>query len=199
MRTLVFAAAASLCVLGACTPEPADQTGNAMPATNDTAIDTVSNDMTGNAMASAALPTDAQGFMTAAGASDLYEIQSSRLAIDKSQNPSVKEFADTMIADHTRTTQAVADAAKKAGLSAPTPEMTPDQQQQVETLTSLTGHDFDVAYAEQQLPAHQKALLLMTNYAQNGDTPALREAARSAIPTIEHHLASLKQMTGLDR
>ena len=197
MRLPLAFAAVSLIALGACSPEPADDT-----ASNDMATmnDAMSNDMMGNdSAAMPATPTDAQAFMAAAGASDLYEIQSSKLALDKSDNVSVKDFANTMIEDHTKTTQAVKDAAAKAGLTAPEPMLTPDQQQMIDTLTPLLGHKFDVEYARQQLPAHQQALLLMTNYAQNGDTPALRDAAQSAIPIIEHHLASLKQMTGLDR
>jgi len=197
MRLPLAFAAASLVALAACSPEPTDETG-----TNDMATmnDTMSNDTMANDMAAMpATPTDAQAFMAAAGASDLYEIQSSQLALDKSQNASVKEFANTMVADHTKTTQAVKDAAAEAGLTAPEPALTPEQQAMIDKLQPLSGHEFDVAYAEQQLPAHQQALLLMTNYAANGDTPALQKAARTAIPIIEHHLASLKQMTGLDR
>jgi putative membrane protein len=197
MRLPLAFAAVSLIALGACTPESADDTAaNAVAPTNDTMPDaTMGND----SAAMPATPTDAQGFMAAAGASDLYEIQSSKLALDKSENASVKDFANMMITDHTKTTQAVKDAAQQAGLTAPEPMLTPEQQQMIDALQPLSGHEFDVKYAEQQLPAHQQALLLMTNYSQNGDTPALRDAAQSAIPIIEHHLASLKQMTGLDR
>jgi putative membrane protein len=197
MRLPLAFAAASLIVLGACSPEPAGDT-----AANDTAAmnDAMANAAIANDRAAMpATPTDAQAFMAAAGASDFYEIQSSKLALDKSQNVSVKDFANMMITDHTKTTQAVKDAAAKAGLTAPEPALTPEQQAMIDKLQPLSGHEFDVAYAEQQLPTHQQALLLMTNYAANGDTPALQEAARTAIPIIEHHLASLKQMTGLDR
>jgi putative membrane protein len=197
MRLPLAIAAVSLIALGACSPEPADDsTANDTAMMNDTMADTM---MDNDGAAMPATPTDAQAFMAAAGASDLYEIQSSKLALDKSQNVAVKDFAKTMITDHTKTTQAVKDAAAQAGLTAPEPTLTPEQQAMIDKLQPLSGHEFDVAYAEQQLPAHQQALLLMTNYAANGDTPALREAARTAIPIIEHHLASLKQMTGYDR
>ena len=54
---------------------------------------------------------------------------------------------------------------------------------------SAAGPNFDVAFRDAQITAHQGALGLMQNYAASGDVPALRTAAQQAIPAIQMHLA----------
>src|SRR3954468_4823152 len=50
-------------------------------------------------------PTKAAQFVPMAASSDLYEIESSRLALERSQSPAIKQFAQMMIDHHTMTTQ----------------------------------------------------------------------------------------------
>ena len=47
-----------------------------------------------------------QDFTTAAGSSDMFEIESSKMALKKSSSTSVKQFAEMMIKDHTAATLA---------------------------------------------------------------------------------------------
>jgi putative membrane protein len=61
--------------------------------------------------------TDA--YLRAAGESDLYEVTSSQLAIQRTQNPDVRRFATRMIDHHTGTTNALLAAARKAGIAPP--------------------------------------------------------------------------------
>jgi putative membrane protein len=201
MRFAILAAAASLTVLGACSSHSNDQaTDTNVMMANDSLM---ANDMAAgtddmNATmdnGAAAMPTDAAGFIKTAGASDLYEIQSSKLALQASNDQDVKDFAQMMITDHTKTTQAVKDAAAKANLTVSPPQLTPEQQQNMDTLQPLTGDAFDTAYVQQQLPAHQQALALMQNYAESGDTPALQDAAKSAIPIIQKHISELQKLS----
>jgi putative membrane protein len=139
-------------------------------------------------------PTTAMPFVAKAGASDLYEIQSSQVALTQSQNPAVKKFAQMLIDHHTMTTQQVTAAAQAAGMSPPTPMLEPMQQQMIATLQPLSGAAFDREYISQQIPAHQMALALHTNYAANGDTPSLKKAATKAKPIVAKHLAEANAM-----
>jgi putative membrane protein len=200
MRVAAFAAAVSLAALAACSPHSdRNADSNVMLANdslmaNDLSVD--EGDM--NAVAdngAAALPTDAATFIATAAASDLFETQSSQLALGKSKNKDVRDFAQMMITDHARTTQSVKDAAAKAKLTVPPPVLSADQQQMMAALQPLTGDDFDRTYLQQQVPAHQQALALMQNYAESGDTPALQDAARTAIPIVQKHLARLRELT----
>ena len=134
-------------------------------------------------------PRFAPGFMAQAASGDQFEIQSGQLALQLSQNAAVRNFANMLIADHARLSQALAAAATSARLTPPAPELLPQQQAMLDQLrASGSGPSFDLAFKNAQIAAHQNALQLMQGYAASGDVPALRAAAAQAVPTIQMHL-----------
>jgi putative membrane protein len=131
----------------------------------------------------------APGFLAHASSGDQFEIQSSQLALQASQNLAVRNFANLMISDHSHLDQTMVAAAQSAGVPPPPPALLPEQQAALDQLRSAgTGPSFDLAYKNAQISAHQGALGLMQNYAANGDVPALRTAATQAIPMVQMHL-----------
>jgi putative membrane protein len=138
-------------------------------------------------------PLFAPGFLAQAGSGDQFEIQASQMALQMSTNPSVRNFANLMIADHTRMSQAMMAAAQSAGIVPPPPAILPEQQAVLNQL-GAAGPNFDVAFRDAQITAHQGALGLMQNYAASGDVPALRAAAQQAIPTVQMHLAQAQML-----
>ncbi len=134
-------------------------------------------------------PLMAPGYMAMAGSSDQFEIQSSQLALQASQNPAVRNMANMLIADHTRSTQMLMAAAQSAGLTPPPPTLLPEDQALLDQLRAAgSGPGFDMAFQQAQLTAHQKALALHTNYSAQGDVPALRTVAGQIVPVIQMHL-----------
>ena len=138
-------------------------------------------------------PLFAPGFMAQAASADQFEIQSSQLALQMSTNPAVRNFANMLIADHARMSQALAAAATAARLSPPAPALLPAQQSMLDQLRT-TGPNFDAAFRGVQIGAHQQALQLMQNYAASGDVPVLRNAAQQAIPIIQSHLSQAQML-----
>jgi putative membrane protein len=137
----------------------------------------------------------APGFLAHASSGDQFEIQSSQLALQASQNPAVRNFASLLIADHNRMSQAMAAAAASAGITPPAPALLPEQQAALAQLQAAgTGPNFDMAFRQAQITGHQGALGLMQNYATSGDVPALRTAAQQAIPTIQMHLQQAQML-----
>jgi len=137
----------------------------------------------------------APGFLAHAASGDQFEIQSSQLALQASQNPAVRNFASLLIADHSRMSQAMAAAATSAGIAPPAPALLPEQQAALAQLQAAgTGPNFDMAFRQAQIAGHQGALGLMQNYATSGDVPALRTAAQQAIPTIQMHLQQAQML-----
>lgn len=135
-------------------------------------------------------PLLAPGFLAQAASGDQFEIQSSQLALTASQNAAVRNFANVMISDHTRLSQAMGAAVAAARLRPPAPTLLPAQQAMLDQLRAAgTGYSFDQAYQQAQIQAHQGALTLFQNYAARGDVPAIRTAAGQAVPTIQSHLA----------
>lgn len=140
-------------------------------------------------------PLFAPAFLAQAASGDQFEIQSSQLALQMSQNAAVRNFANLLITDHTRMSQAMGAAAMSARLNAPAPVLLAPQQAALDQLRAAgSGMAFDVAFQHAQIQAHQGALTLMQNYASGGDVPALRAAASQAIPTIQMHLQQAQML-----
>ncbi|WP_185829250.1 DUF4142 domain-containing protein [Sphingomonas ginkgonis] len=154
--------------------------------------------------ASATLPTpnpaaatrDNQAFLFNAGAGDIFEITSSVMAIQHSQNPQVRAFASMLISDHTNLTNNTLATAKAAGVMAPPPELSPMQKSMLAQLAAASPASFDRVYLQQQLPAHQMALQMMQGYAAQGDVPQLRQAAGGAVPIVQNHIREVQQLLG---
>src|SRR3954470_21553666 len=79
-------------------------------------------------------PLFSPGFLAQAASGDQFEIQSSQLALQASQNAGVRNFANMMISDHTRLSQAMGAAAAAARLQPPPPTILPPQQAMLDQL-----------------------------------------------------------------
>lgn len=139
-------------------------------------------------------PEDRAGYTAMAGASDLFEIQSSQVALSRSQNAQVRQFAQMLITHHTQTTAALTAAAAASGMTPPAPMLMPMQQRMMQELQGAPAGSFDRVYLRQQVPAHEMALALHQNYAARGDATPLRGAAAAAVPIVQQHLAQARQM-----
>ncbi|PLU74096.1 hypothetical protein BMJ21_04210, partial [Sinorhizobium medicae] len=67
----------------------------------------------------AAQQISSEEFVTMAASSDMFEIQSSQLAVANSKQDSVRQFAEMMIADHTKASQELKTAAGEASVTLP--------------------------------------------------------------------------------
>lgn len=146
--------------------------------------------------ASMTMPTDAMGYITAAGQSDQFEIQEGQLAAQMASSPKVRDFGKMMVKDHTTSTRAVMLAAKNGGLMPPTapPPLRADQRQMLMQLRNTSGAEFDRIYLMQQAQAHDQALMLHTNYAKNGDNTKLKAVANNIAGTVRQHISMIKSM-----
>lgn len=138
--------------------------------------------------------TQAAPYIIAAGQSDLYEINSSQVALQKSQDPAVRRFATMLIKHHRKTTAATMAAAGKAGAAPPPPMLDPAATRSITELQSAAAGDFDRLYIAQQVPAHQAALDLHQSYGAGGDQAPLRASAKKAVPIVKQHLAAAEAL-----
>ncbi len=136
----------------------------------------------------------AMTYVAKASAADLYEIESSRIAVHRARRPAVREFAQMLVADHNRTTAQVTAAARADGINPPPPALEPAQRTMIRQLSRVGAQGFDRAYVNQQVIAHQQALSLHRNQARGGSGNDLRRVAAAAVPVIEGHLAQARRL-----
>lgn len=132
-------------------------------------------------------------YVKMAGASDLYERQSSQLMLT-STNPKVRSFAQTMIKHHMKSTADVTAAAARSGLRPGKPMLNAEQAGMVAKLRAARGADRDQLYLEQQKMAHEKALALNSGYASDGTAAPLKAAAAKIAPVVQSHIDMLNAM-----
>jgi putative membrane protein len=143
--------------------------------------------------ASAQAMTPSEYVMTA-GASDLYERQSSQIVLETTANPKVREFATMMLTAHAKSTADVKAAALKSKVKVAPPKLMPAQAEMIAQLRGETGAARDAAYIAQQRTAHGQALDVQKSYAMGGSAPALKMVAGKIVPVVEHHIMMLKAM-----
>lgn len=136
-------------------------------------------------------PEAAPAFVAMAASSDMFEIESSRMALQRSRDPMNRMHAEMMIRDHTNTTAQLKAAAASAGLGVPM-QMLPMHAAMLDQL--MRSPNFDATYKSQQVVSHQQALALHDNYARRGDRPQLRGVAAAAVPVVRGHLDHARRM-----
>lgn len=175
MKALTLVAAAAALVGGCATP--------------------VEEDPVAAGPAGAGIPAmPAPTYIATAASGDLFEIESSRLALQMSRNPELLSFAQMLIDDHSRMSNELMAASHRAGLNPPPPQMLPRHQDMLARLRSVGPNEFDRAYKAEQIVAHQEALNLHRTYADGGDLPPLPDVAARAVPIIQAHLAHAERL-----
>ena len=131
-------------------------------------------------------------FVQEAAISDMFEIESSKLATGKLQG-SEKAFADQMITDHTKTSAELGQQAKAANIALPS-AMDSKHQKMLDNLKGMSGDNFRKEYFSDQVSGHEDAVSLFKRYAGGGDNAGLKSWAGSTLPALEHHLDMAKSL-----
>ena len=142
----------------------------------------------------AAAPT-AQDFVNKVAVSDMFEIQSSQLALSKQPDTDTKPFAEKMVQDHQKTSaelKAMVDGGKvKATL--PT-ALDSEHQKLLDDLKAKNGKEFDQTYDQVQVKAHRDAVALFEAYGKNGDNADLKSWASQTLPHLKEHLSMAEKL-----
>lgn len=128
-----------------------------------------------------------EDFIMEASASDVFEIESSKLALQKG-NDATKAFAQQMVTDHEKTTaelKALLASGKVQGN--PVATLTEDFKEEIDELAKLDGDEFSEEYIDDQVDAHEDAVDLFKRYADEGENADLKAWAAKTLPALEHH------------
>jgi len=139
----------------------------------------------------------ASGFVRRASVGNEFEIESSQLALQKSQNDMIKQFAQRMIDDHTKAGQdltAVLASVPVKNTEASEPVLDRKHQNLLDKLGQSSGSDFDKLYVKDQVRAHDDAVNLFKNYAHDGDNEGLKNFASRTLPTLQSHQEEINQI-----
>jgi putative membrane protein len=140
----------------------------------------------GSGMSATSVPAADKKFAMMAAENDLAELQISNMALQKSNNDQVKQLAQKLIDDHTKTTNSMKEIAGKKGLTLPTQ---PDAKHQAlaTKLQSESGEKFDKDYIAANSMDHHKVVKAFEKEASDGQDPDIKSFASQFLPAIQEH------------
>ncbi len=121
------------------------------------------------------------------------EIQTSQAALMQSQNQSVKDFAQHMIDDHRMAEGKVGAVAAAKGVALPN-QLDATHQSMLDDLKSKSAADFDKAYADVQVKAHQETIAADKDEADNGSDSQVKALAGQLLDTLQMHLSMAQKL-----
>ena len=150
--------------------------------------------MSGSGTAAAQLAQADRVFIERAAQSGIAEVEGSKVAVQKTEDPQVRGFAQQMIEDHTKTNQELASLAASKGVDPPT-EPSSAQKSQIRQLSRADGDDFDMQYVETLgIAAHQDTINLFHSAASQARDPELKAFAAKTLPALQRHLEMARDL-----
>ena len=150
--------------------------------------------LTGPAAAQIQLVNEAnREFVSKAATGGTAEVELGRVATQRAVRPSVRSFAERMVADHGRANAELAALARRKGLEVPT-ALEPSQQAMRDRLSGLSGPDFDRAYMSEIVRDHTEDIALFERAAEISSDPDLKAWATRSLPMLRDHLALARQV-----
>jgi putative membrane protein len=120
----------------------------------------------------------------------LAEVQFGNLALDKSEDEQVREFAKRMVQDHSAANQQLLAAAGKT----PPMDLDPEHQAMYLHLSGLSGEEFDHEYMRGQVQDHQTAVELFATEADQ-PTSSVDQLAGELLPKLRQHLEMAQEIS----
>ena len=118
----------------------------------------------------------------------LFEVQLATLAKKKAYSARVKEYADMMIADHTKANDELRGLASKKGMALPDVMCEDCQKKYYDLDQKTTGEEFDEEYMDLMVKDHKDAIDKFEKEARDGNDGEIKLWASGKVPALRHHL-----------
>jgi putative membrane protein len=125
-------------------------------------------------------------FMIKAAQSDMTEIMTSQIALQRASSNQVKSYAQMMIKHHTTSSSQLKPLAQQKGVTLPT-AVGADNKALVDQLSKLSGKAFDQAYMAGQVQAHTKTEAEYRRQLKEGQDADVKAFANQFLPVVVEH------------
>jgi putative membrane protein len=151
------------------------------------AIVTLGVAMSAKGASSSSLPRGDAHFLQKAAEHGFEELQLAQLARQKAMRDEVRQFADRMVADHTKANEELQALAMSNGVKLPNG---PDKKhsKEMRKLEKLSGGDFDRAYMKRMVKDHHDDVEHFEHAAKTRSPNATSEFAARQLPILTQHL-----------
>lgn len=137
-----------------------------------------------------------QQFVDFAAQTDMVEANIGQLAADKGDSQQVKDFAQSLVTDHTSDFAQLKNAAQQASpaLNVPDAIDAMHNKSMIDPFQKLKGAAFDKKFAQEMVAGHTKAVAMYKKQAADAKDPAIKSYAETALPVLQKHLDAAKDL-----
>jgi putative membrane protein len=128
-----------------------------------------------------------QAFIADAYSSNLFEVQLGQIAAQRVQDDQIKQFARTMVQDHTKANQQLKQIAQSAGIQV-REQLDPVHQAKLQKLQKCPAADFDRKYINTQVAGHMANVLEFRWQSQHAQKDEAKQYAAQTLPKLQEHL-----------
>ncbi|TBO41811.1 DUF4142 domain-containing protein [Pedobacter kyonggii] len=188
MKKLIYVFAISALVFQACN-------GGNKDAKESADSLNVAKDSSTNAVATGGIAVDEADakFTTQAAVGGMAEVELGKLALEKSSNPQVKEFATMMVKDHGMANTELMAIAKQKNITLPS-TVDDEHKKKMDDLSKKSGADFDKAYVDAMVSGHKSTLKLMEDELRDAKDADLKAFATKTAPIVQSHLVMINKI-----
>jgi putative membrane protein len=133
-------------------------------------------------------------FVSSAASAGTLEVEASRVAVEKAKTPAVRNFAQKMIDEHSRTgaeLRALAVASSVGNVAA----MSPKDGEQLRKLKELQGRAFEREYVAQLgVAAHERAVGAFQKAAEGAADAQVKTFAQAKLPALRENLKTAQAL-----
>ncbi|MCP2347738.1 DUF4142 domain-containing protein [Nonomuraea roseoviolacea] len=121
----------------------------------------------------------------------LARLQAAKLAQDKGSQD-VKALGDTLVKDQGTLDEQLVRTAERHGVRLPT-GLSNAQQKEAVALEKAAHARFDRRFVKEMAQSHKRAISSTKREIKKGSAPEIVALAKSTLPSLEHHLAMLRE------
>ncbi len=134
-------------------------------------------------------------FLSDAAPGGLAEVELGQLAAKQATSAGVRQFAERMVADHTKAGADLKALAQQKKVMLPM-EANPKDKQEMDKLSKLKGADFDREYVTAMVAAHERDVKAFESEANGAVDADVKAFAAKTLPTLKEHLRMINDLAG---
>lgn len=138
-------------------------------------------------------PAMDKAFVKKALEGNVAEVEMGKLALEKSSDDQVKQFAQKMVDDHGKMQDELKPLAEQMGVKVPDGP-SKGEMKKMDKMKALQGDAFDQAYIKDMVKDHKSDASAFKQEAQSTQNPQLKQLASQGSQVIEQHLQQIQQI-----
>lgn len=130
---------------------------------------------------------DTRNFVEETASSSMMEVELAQLAQQNAQSQEVKDYAQMIEKDHKQANERLKSIAQQKNITIPT-EIKDDHRSEIDDLRDKTGEEFDKAYMDKMVSAHEDDISKFENMREDVQDPDLQSWIDNTLTSLRQHL-----------